>query len=293
MPAAGTAQLGHDHGMNVFVSYQRADTLMAAHLLGYALKAAGHEGFVDTGSIAGGAPYREVIRDAVARSHLMVALIGPGFDVARLHEPGSVVAFEWQRARCHGGAVVPLLVDGARMPADAALPAPLRWFTRRNAYALRRETLVPDVERLLADLPALAGTPRPAARVLWVDDRPDRNENERALLREHGLVFDNVVSTREALAQLENERYDLVITDLGRAGSSDRSEHAGARLLALPVLREGGPPVVVYTSPMALGRSDELRAAGAAAVTAFPQALADAVLGLLGRGAPPSGELAR
>lgn len=41
--------------MIVFISYQRADTLFAAHAIGYALRLAGHESFVDTGSIAGGA----------------------------------------------------------------------------------------------------------------------------------------------------------------------------------------------------------------------------------------------
>ena len=40
--------------MMVFLSYQRADTLFAAHALGYPLRAGGHEAFVDTGSIGGG-----------------------------------------------------------------------------------------------------------------------------------------------------------------------------------------------------------------------------------------------
>jgi len=124
--------------MNVFVSYQRADTAMAAHALFYALRLEGHRAYIDTGDIGVGQLYRQVISDAIAKSNLVLALIGPAFDPGRLGEPTSVVAFEWQRARFHGAAVVPLLVDGGAMPRDDQLPAQLRWFTRRNAMSLRR-----------------------------------------------------------------------------------------------------------------------------------------------------------
>jgi CheY-like chemotaxis protein len=269
--------------MQAFVSYQRRDTLLAAHLVGYALRAAGHEPFVDTGSIDGGEAFRDAIAQAVARSNVVLALIGAGFDSARLHDPASVVAFEWQRARFHGVPVVPVLVDRAGMLDDAALPAPLRWFSRRNAWPLRSATLGPDVDALVAGLPLLGAQPRPSARVLWVDDRPSNNERERDVLRPHGLVFDNVVSTREALLQLAHEDYDLVITDLGRRDSSDRSPDAGSDFLGQPALRGGGPPVVVYASAWALAREAELRERGAAAVCADPLALERAVLQLLGR----------
>ena len=65
--------------MIVFVSYQRADTLYAAHAVGYALRLAGHEAFVDTGSIGGGELYPQTIAKAVSTAHVMLALIGPAF----------------------------------------------------------------------------------------------------------------------------------------------------------------------------------------------------------------------
>lgn len=271
--------------MQVFVSYQRRDTLLAAHLLGYALRAAGHRAFVDTGSIDGGAVFRDAIAQAIGASNVVVALLGTGFDAARLHEPANVIGFEWQRARFHGLPVVPVLVDRPAMLDDAALPAPLRWLTRHNAWPLRSATLGPDVDALVAGLPLLAMSPRQAARVLWVDDRPSNNERERDRLRPQGLVFDNVVSTREALAQLAHQHYDLVITDLGRRDSSDRSAGAGAEFLGHPALREGGPPVVVYAGAGALAREAELKLLGAAAVCADPWTLERQVLQLLGRGA--------
>lgn len=269
--------------MQAFVSYQRRDALMPAHLLAYALRAAGHRAFVDTGDIGGGEPFREVIAQAIASSNAMLALVGPGFDAARLHAPGNVVAYEWQRARFHGLPVLPVLLDGASMPADAALPPALRWFTRANAWPLRSATLGADVDALLAGLPLLAVPPSRAARVLWVDDQPARNETERNHLRAHGLVFDNVVSTREALAQLDVQHYDLVITDLVRDASSDRSSVAGAHFLDEPQLRDGGPPVVIYAGWRASMAADALRARGAAAVCNDAATLEAEVLRLLGR----------
>jgi len=279
--------------MKVFVSYQRADTATAAHALGYALRLSGHEAFVDTGSIGVGELYRQVIANEVATSQLMFALIGPSFDARRLHEPASVVTYEWQRARFHGAAVVPIMVDTGTMPADEQLPAALRWLSRRNALGLRRASFSADIDACVSAVPALATTPRRAARVLWVDDRPANNEFERKWLRPHGIVFDSVVSTDEALEQLANESYDLVITDLGREYSSDRSATAGVAFLDQPIVRSGGPPVIVYAGRWAVAQRDELVGRGALAVMADRQPLFDTVLGVLGRSPPTGGDLER
>jgi CheY-like chemotaxis protein len=279
--------------VKVFVSYQRADTAPAAHALGYALRLGGHGAFVDTGSIGAGEFYRQAIANAVATSNLAFALIGPSFDAARLHEPTSVVAYEWQRIRFHGAAMVPVLVDGAAMPTDEQLPSALRWITRRNALVLRRGSFAADIDACVAAIPALAATPRRAARVLWIDDRPANNEYERKWLRPHGIVFDSVVSTEEALEQLVSETYDLVITDLGRQGSSDRSSAAGAAFLEQPIVRAGGPPVIVYAGTWAVARRDELVRRGALDVMADRERLFATVLEVLGRDPPPADNLQR
>jgi len=279
--------------VKAFVSYQRTDTALAAHALGYALRLGGHEAFVDTGSIGGGELYRQVISSAVSTSNVVFALIGPAFDVQRLHEPTSVVAYEWQRARFHGATVVPILVDGGSMPTDAALPSPLRWITRRNALALRRGSFTTDIDACVAAVPKLAAVPRRAARVLWVDDRPANNEYERKWLRPHGIVFDSVVSTEEALEQLVNESYDLVITDLGRQGSSDRSSMAGATFLEQSIVRGGGPPVIVYAGVWAVAQKDDLVGRGALDVMANREELFATVLAVLGRNPEVSDDLQR
>lgn len=279
--------------MKVFVSYQRDDTLFAAHAVGYALRLAGHESFVDTGSIGGGELYPQAISAFISDTNVVLALIGPGFDVARLRAPTSVIAFEWRRAQFHGCPVVPVLVDGGTVPSDADLPPELRWLTKRNAYSLRRSSLSGDVAVLVEAISSLRVAPRRAARILWVDDRPANNEYERQLLRPEGIVFDNVVSTREAIEQLVNESYDLVITDLGREGSSDRSNEAGKAFLQHQAVRSGGPPVIVHAGRWAVKRRDELVRLGAADVMANREQLVATVLRTLGRGEEPASKLVR
>ena len=145
-------------------------------------------------------------------------------------------------------------------------------------------------------IPVIADEPRRAARVLWADDNQANNEIERARLRPEGIAFDNVVSTEEAVAQLalESSSYDLVITDLGRQHSSDRSVTAGSEFLKNPKVKDTGPPVIVYAGTWAVKQRDELVGLGASEVMANREQLITTVLQMLGR-APqqPAGDLNR
>ena len=268
--------------MQVFLSYRRSDSAFAAQALRYALRSAGHEVFLDTGSIAAGEAFRAVIRESVERSALVLALVGPRFPVARLHEPLDPVAFEWRQARFVGCMVHAVLLDGAPMLAERDLPVDLRWFAQRSASALGGPGLGEQIDALVAEVPRLASRPRGVARVLWVDDEPANNEVERSLLRGDGIVFDNVVSTAEAIAQLQLSSYDLVITDLGRR-ASDRSRDAGRDLLTDPVIADGGPPVVVYAGRGAVRRAAELTGLGAFGVSRDRGHLLELVRQALGR----------
>lgn len=272
---------------HVFISYRRRSSSFAALALTYAVRRAGHDAFLDVGSISDGDAYRDVIREALARSDLVLALIAQDLDPARLHEPLDPVAFEWRRARFQGCAVHPVLLDGAPMPGEADLPPDLRWITRSSATALGGPDLDQQVEALVAAVPHLAASPRRVARVLWVDDNPANNEYERSVLRQEGIVFDNVVSSGEAVEQLLLTTYDLVITDLGRRWSSDASGSAGRDLLSHPVIARGGPPVIVYAGRSAVKHRGELEQLGAFGVSDDREHLFELVFQALGREHPP------
>jgi CheY-like chemotaxis protein len=258
----------------VFLSYRRVDSAFAAQALQYALRSAGHEVFLDTGTIAAGEAFREAIRDSLQRSELVLCLVGPAFDAARLHEPLDPVAFELRQAQFIGCVVHAVLLDAAPMPAEKDLAGP---------------ALGQQIDALVAEVPRLGARPRGTPRVLWVDDRPANNELERSLLRGDGIVFDNVVSTAEAIEQLRASTYDLVISDLGRRSSSDRSQAAGRALLASPEITNGGPPVVIYAGPDAVRQEADLVALGAFGVSWNRQHLLTLVRQALGRSTEKDG----
>ena len=275
-----------DQALFVFISYRRRSSSFAAQALRYALKGAGHDVFIDIGSIGDGDAYRDAIRAGLAKSDLVLALIAHDLDPGRLNEPLDPLAFEWRQARFHHCAVHPVLLDGAPMPPEHDLPADLRWVCRTSATSLAGPNLDQQIDALVAAVPELAAKPRGPARVLWVDDNPANNEYERSVLRPEGMIFDNVVSSTEAIQQILMATYDLVITDLGRRLSSDASQQAGRDLLMHDAIKDGGPPVVVYAGRNALKQRDELLEMGAFGVSANREQLFEQVFQALGR--PPT-----
>lgn len=69
-------------------------------------------------------------------------------------------------------------------------------------------------------------------RILWVDDRPSNNAHLVASLRSQGADVLQVLSTSAALDVLGTERFDALISDIGRP----EGDHAGLDMLA--TLRE-------------------------------------------------------
>lgn len=52
--------------------------------------------------------------------------------------------------------------------------------------------------------------------VLWVDDVPSNNTYQRNALEALGMRFTIAISTEDALKQLQNQSFDLIISDMGR-----------------------------------------------------------------------------
>ncbi len=118
-----------------------------------------------------------------------------------------------------------------------------------------------------------------AVRVLWVDDQPDNNRHERAMLAKLQIEVVTATSTTEALARLSadaqaGEPFDLVISDWSRP-----PEGAQAALGLLQALQAAGqrPPVIVYHGEMDAAarqrRADKALAAGAMGEAVMPAEL--------------------
>ena len=119
-----------DQPVSVFLSYRRADTPYAAGRLADRLGER-FKLFMDI-DIAPGLHFGRALTEAVEGCDAMVVLIGPSWLTAveedgsrRLDNPRDWVVQEIESALAREVTVIPVLVDGARMPTPDQLPEPL------------------------------------------------------------------------------------------------------------------------------------------------------------------------
>jgi TIR domain len=153
----------------VFISYRRDDAAGYAGRLEEALEQALGRGsvFRDVLDIAPGEDFVHAIEQRLGGAQAVLVLIGPrwaGGDVPgsrRIDDAQDFVRLEVATSLARGLRVIPVLLPGAAMPDEAALPEPLKPLARRNAMPLTDAHWRADVQRLVA---ALGGTPR---RAVW------------------------------------------------------------------------------------------------------------------------------
>jgi PleD family two-component response regulator len=112
------------------------------------------------------------------------------------------------------------------------------------------------------------------ARLLWIDDEPDNNRFERALLEGAGASVNQVVSSEQAWQSLNRAAYDLIISDI-RRGVDDK---AGTDLLQTLVAEGRKTPVIFYVGEIS-GPVPE----GAFGIADSPDELVHLVLDALAR----------
>lgn len=140
--------------------------------------------------------------------------------------------------------------------------------------------------KIAAEVVAEVVTPRLIRRasrttVLWVDDRPDNNIYERQALEALGMNFVLATSTEDALKKIARQRFDAIISDMGRPPDS----RAGYTLL--DKLRSSGDqtPFVIYAGSRDPEHVEESRRHGAIGCTNNANELFEMVLIALGRAA--------
>jgi hypothetical protein len=146
--------------IRIFISYRRSDSSdIAGRLHEHLIQAVGADAvFKDSEDIPPGADWRGVLRREIARSDVVLVLIGKQWlatpDAAgkrRLDDPNDWVRFEVESAlQMDEIRVIPVLLNGAPIPAADDLPLPLRELAFKNAHALRPDPdFKIDVERLV------------------------------------------------------------------------------------------------------------------------------------------------
>ncbi len=112
------------------------------------------------------------------------------------------------------------------------------------------------------------------ATVLWVDDVPSNNTNERRALEALGVTFVLATSTEEALRKINKESFKAIISDLGRP----EGRTAGFTLLEKLRVSENQTPFIIYAGSAAVAFRDEAMNKGAFGCTNRPDQLFDLVL---------------
>ncbi len=146
---------------DIFLSYRRDDTRSATGRLGDGLQSAfgPDQVFRDLDAIRPGEDFETALARAIGGARVMLAMVGPRWtnlsDAGgrpRLHDPQDVVRREIEAALQAGLPVIPILVEGARMPEASSLPPSMAGFARCQAFPLDDARWHEDVARLVADL---------------------------------------------------------------------------------------------------------------------------------------------
>ncbi|MBK8026281.1 MAG: toll/interleukin-1 receptor domain-containing protein [Chloroflexi bacterium] len=153
----------------VFISYRRADGQAAADRLYTALAAAvGKDNvFKDVDSIRLSQDFRAAIEKAIILSDVLLVVIGPHWLTVtddsgqrRLDNSADYVRLEVEIGMRHVRAVIPVLVDGAQMPAGDQLPPSLYQLSYLNGAVLRGEpNTTSDISRLVDQIRGLFDSP--------------------------------------------------------------------------------------------------------------------------------------
>src|SRR6266545_5536726 len=142
----------------IFISYRREETAYPAAWLfdRLAERFGGGQVFKDVDSIQLGDDFVEVITRAVGSCDVLLTLIGNEWLTItdehgrrRLDDPDDFVRLEIEAALTRNVRVIPILVDGARMPRADELPGSLAKLVRRQALELSPARFDFDLGRLL------------------------------------------------------------------------------------------------------------------------------------------------
>lgn len=145
----------------IFISYRREDT---AYPVGWLFdRLVGHFGrdqvFKDMDSIELGEDFVQEINEALAGCDVLLAVIGDRWltitdedGERRLDLSGDYVRLEIETALARNVHVIPVLVEGARMPRAGELPSSVAMLARRQALELSPSHFEADIARLIRAL---------------------------------------------------------------------------------------------------------------------------------------------
>ncbi len=141
----------------IFINYRRGDSSPTAGRLRdrLVLTFGENDVFMDVESIPAGVDFLEYLKSQIASYDTFLVLIGPDWLEAkdqtgrrRIENPDDPVTMEITTALNGKGRIIPVTIDGARMPIADELPSPIKSLARRNAIEVRNTHFSSDVDSL-------------------------------------------------------------------------------------------------------------------------------------------------
>lgn len=139
----------------IFLSYRRSDTGGQAGRLADSIeqRLGSHITFRDATDIPAGESFEAVLERELATCDVVLVFIGPAWlqDLERRSQQPETdyVRIEIANALTAGKRIIPLLINGAALPPQDALPENIRALADRQAITMRDESWPQDVDRLL------------------------------------------------------------------------------------------------------------------------------------------------
>ncbi len=145
----------------IFINYRRSQSLAEARHLETILKQdfGGRRVFIDVSGIEGFEEWLKALKQELEDSAAMVSVIGKDWEGAaddegnrRLDNPEDFVRFEIEEALRRGIPVLPVLLDGAAMPAKDRLPVAMHGMLRRQAMDFHVQHSPEDAAKICKQL---------------------------------------------------------------------------------------------------------------------------------------------
>jgi TIR domain len=166
-PAPPSAPTQRATQARIFISYRReGEAALAGRIADLLGNQFGPDNvFMDVDAIRLGVDFVKVINEEVAKCDVLLALIGRNWLDARneagervLDNSDDFVRLEIAAALKRQIPVIPILVDGAKIPPANRLPEELQGLARRNALDLRNASFRADMDKLVVQLKTSKGS---------------------------------------------------------------------------------------------------------------------------------------
>ena len=106
-----------------------------------------------------------------------------------------------------------------------------------------------------------------AFSILWVDDYPINNAFIVEQFRSEGIQVQLALSTKEGMTELNNKKYDIVISDLGRQEDGIENRFAGIDLTTEIRKTDKNIPILIFAGSRGVQNKKKIIASGVNDVT--------------------------